>query len=129
MSRIVVALLALALLGAPAGGQTMLNYVPLNLAGGTMTGELTTVASATGTAGLNLPAGVAPTAPVNGDLWSTTAGLFARINGATVGPLASIGILEGDGRAIVAESEMRAPDPAAIEAAARRRRALRYGLR
>lgn len=45
---------------------------------------LTTKASATGTAGFNLPHGAAPTSPVNGDLWTTTAGLFARINGSTV---------------------------------------------
>lgn len=49
----------------------------------TATGLITTVASATGGAGLNLPHGAAPTSPVNGDLWTTTAGLFARINGAT----------------------------------------------
>ena len=61
------------------------NYLPL--AGGTMTGELTTVASSTTNAGLNLPHGVAPSTPVNGDLWSTTIGIFARINGSTVGPL------------------------------------------
>jgi hypothetical protein len=61
------------------------------LAACTMTGELTTVASATGTAGLNLPQGAAPTAPVNGDLWTTASGLFVRIAGATVGPLAASG--------------------------------------
>jgi len=42
--------------------------------------------SAVGGAGLNIPHGVAPTTPVNGDAWTTTAGLFARINGTTVGP-------------------------------------------
>jgi hypothetical protein len=44
------------------------------------------VASATGTAGLRLPHGSAPSAPTNGDIWTTTAGLFYRINGATVSP-------------------------------------------
>ena len=48
---------------------------------------LTTVASATTGSGFNLPHGAAPTAPVNGDMWTTTTGLFVRINGATVGPL------------------------------------------
>jgi len=43
--------------------------------------------SAVGGAGLNVPHGVAPTTPVNGDMWTTTAGLFVRINGVTVGPL------------------------------------------
>ena len=42
-----------------------------------------TAASAASGAGLRLPHGVAPTAPVNGDLWSTTAGWFVRTNGAT----------------------------------------------
>lgn len=46
-----------------------------------------TQASKAGAAGLRLPHGAAPTAPVDGDLWTTTAGLFVRINGATVGPL------------------------------------------
>lgn len=55
----------------------------LTLAGGTLTGLLVTVASATGGAGFRLPHGTAPTSPVNGDLWSTTAALFARLNGAT----------------------------------------------
>lgn len=37
---------------------------------------------------LRLAHGTAPTSPVNGDMWTTTAGLYVRINGATVGPLA-----------------------------------------
>lgn len=45
--------------------------------------RLTTIASTTGVAGLNIAPGVAPTTPVNGDLWATTSGLFARINGTT----------------------------------------------
>lgn len=63
----------------------------LPLTGGSMTGLLTTVATATGTAGLRLPHGTAPTTPTNGDLWTTTAGVYARINGATVGPLGASG--------------------------------------
>jgi hypothetical protein len=59
-----------------------LTFVPI--AGGTMTGPLVTVASASGAAGLNIPHGTAPSSPNNGDVWTTTAGLFARINGATV---------------------------------------------
>lgn len=55
----------------------------LELAGGTMTGPLVTVASATGAAGLNLPPGVAPTSPANGDVWPTAAGVFWRVNGVT----------------------------------------------
>lgn len=45
--------------------------------------RIVTPASTTSAAGLNIPPGVAPTSPVNGDLWGTTVGLFARINGAT----------------------------------------------
>jgi hypothetical protein len=36
---------------------------------------------------LRIPHGAAPTSPVNGDIWTTTSGLFVRVNGATVGPL------------------------------------------
>jgi len=53
------------------------------LAGATFTGLVTTVAATTTTAGLNVPHGAAPTTPVNGDVWTTTGGLFARVNGAT----------------------------------------------
>lgn len=48
---------------------------------------LVTSATAAARAGLNLPHGTAPSAPVDGDMWTTTAGLFVRINGSTVGPL------------------------------------------
>lgn len=53
----------------------------------TGTNTAQTTASAAGGAGFRLPHGTAPTSPVNGDVWTTTAGLFVRINGATVGPL------------------------------------------
>jgi len=56
-------------------------YAPL--AGATFTGLVGTVASTTATAGLNVPHGVAPTSPVNGDIWTTTAAVFARINAGT----------------------------------------------
>lgn len=44
-------------------------------------------AGTTARASLRLRHGVAPTTPNDGDMWTTTAGLFVRINGATVGPL------------------------------------------
>ena len=56
------------------------------LSGATFTGEVVTPASTTGTAGLTIPHGVAPTTPVNGEIWTTTSGLFYRINGTTVSP-------------------------------------------
>ena len=40
-------------------------------------------AGTTGRSSLRIPHGVAPTAPVNGDMWTTTAGAFIRINGVT----------------------------------------------
>jgi hypothetical protein len=46
-------------------------------------GKIATIPSATGGAGFNVPHGVAPTTPVNGDIWTTTTGLFMRQNGAT----------------------------------------------
>jgi hypothetical protein len=55
----------------------------LNLTGGTLTGGLVTAASASGGAGLNVPHGAAPSAPVNGDIWTTTTALSLRLNGAT----------------------------------------------
>lgn len=46
-------------------------------------GKVSTIASTTTNAGFNVPHGTAPTTPVNGDIWTTTSGLLARINGAT----------------------------------------------
>lgn len=66
--------------------------VTVNLAAApTLTGLLTTAASTTGGAGINLPPGTAPSAPNNGDLWTTSAGLYAQIAGSTVGPLGTGG--------------------------------------
>jgi hypothetical protein len=58
----------------------------LALSGGTLTGKVNTAASAAGGAGFNLPHGTAPTSPTNGDVWTTTAGMYVRVNGTTVGP-------------------------------------------
>lgn len=49
--------------------------------------RVTTPTSTGVRAGLNVPHGTAPSSPVNGDIWTTTAGLYVRINGSTVGPL------------------------------------------
>lgn len=57
-------------------GQTPATATWLSLAAGT-----------TAKSSLRIPHGAAPTSPVNGDMWTTTAGLFVRINGVTVGPL------------------------------------------
>lgn len=67
--------------------QDVLGFAPVNRAGDIMSGPLVTAPSGATTAGFNLPHGVAPTVPNNGDLWTTTGGLFVRINGVTVGPL------------------------------------------
>ena len=40
-------------------------------------------ASTTGAAPFNIPQGTAPTSPNNGDIWTTSTGVFARINGTT----------------------------------------------
>lgn len=50
-----------------------------------------TPAPTTANASLNLPHGTAPSAPVNGDVWTTTAGVFSRINGVTIGPFGAGG--------------------------------------
>lgn len=56
-------------------------------AGTSASTNLNLPAATTSLSSLRLAHGAAPTAPVNGDMWTTTAGLFVRINGATVGPL------------------------------------------
>lgn len=74
-----------------AAKNDVLNYTPVNKAGDTMFGRLVMNPSSTARAGLNVAPGVAPTSPVDGDTWTTTAGLYVRINGVTVGPLAGGG--------------------------------------
>jgi hypothetical protein len=51
------------------------------------TGYIQAGAATTSNASIRLPHGTAPTSPQNGDMWTTSAGLFVRINGATIGPL------------------------------------------
>lgn len=50
-------------------------------------GQINAPASTTAIPSMRLPHGAAPTTPTDGDMWTTTAGLYVRINGATVGPL------------------------------------------
>lgn len=55
-------------------------------------GKMTTFATSATVAGFNVPHGTAPSSPVNGDIWTTSAGgLFGRINGVTqnYAPIAS----------------------------------------
>lgn len=62
----------------------------------TVTGaKATMAAAASGYASLNLPHGTAPSSPANGDLWTTTSGMFARIDGATTPLVTSSHIAPG----------------------------------
>lgn len=78
-----------------AAKQDLLGFTPVNRGGDTMSGKLTTFGSSTTRAGFNINPGVAPTTPIDGDMWLTTTGVFAQINGSTVGPIA--GGLAGPG--------------------------------
>jgi hypothetical protein len=51
------------------------------------TAQLALAAGTTGVSSLRVPHGSAPTSPVNGDMWTTTSGLYVQVNGSTVGPL------------------------------------------
>jgi hypothetical protein len=81
--------------GAEAGFEYDYTTNTLTVANATFTGLALTAASTTSTAGLRVPHGAAPTSPTNGDVWTTTAGMYARINGATVGPLSAGGSFTG----------------------------------
>jgi hypothetical protein len=81
--------------------QDLLGYTSVNKAGDVMGGRLATIASTVTRAGLAILPGVAPTAPVDGDIWLTTAGVFARIAGSTIGPFTATGssvpaVIQGD---------------------------------
>jgi len=47
------------------------------------TGKLTTLTPTTSAASVRLPHGTAPTSPVDGDMWTTSAGAYIRVNGVT----------------------------------------------
>lgn len=66
-----------------AAKQDYLGYTPMNPNGTTMTGRLVLPAPSATLSGFNLTPGSTPSAPVNGDIWPTTSGLFARVNGVT----------------------------------------------
>jgi hypothetical protein len=52
---------------------------------------LLTAQSTAANASLNLPEGAAPTSPADGDIWTTTLGMYVQIAGSTVGPLGTGG--------------------------------------
>ena len=54
-------------------------------------GLLIAPACTTSNASIRLPHGTAPSGPADGDMWTTSTGLFVRINGVTVGPLGTGG--------------------------------------
>jgi len=71
---------------AASGGINLLEIA--NTTGNaTFAGTVIAPAATTAISSVRLPHGAAPTSPVNGDMWTTTAGLYVRINGVTVGPL------------------------------------------
>jgi hypothetical protein len=81
-----------------ASKQDRLTFAPLNPAGGTMQGRLQTAPSTVNAAGLSIMPGTAPNAPVNGDIWATTVGLYSRVGGRT---LAIPGLDQATGALIV----------------------------
>lgn len=70
-----------------AGKQDTLGYIPLNSAGGVVTGRLVTAPPSSTTSGFNTTPGSTPASPVNGDWWVTSSGAFVRVNGVTIGPI------------------------------------------
>jgi len=68
--------------GSTAGDSVRYEQVLL-ISGGTLTGKLITMTSTTAAASINMPHGVSPTSPVNGDIWTTTIGLQYQISGTT----------------------------------------------
>ncbi|MBN6824579.1 right-handed parallel beta-helix repeat-containing protein [Methylobacterium organophilum] len=64
--------------------QDKLQYTPLSQSGGTLTGKLQAAPATINGAGLSILPGIAPTAPSNGDIWSTSVGLFGRFANRTL---------------------------------------------
>lgn len=58
-------------------------------AGLSIGGRLSATASTTTQASVNIAQGTAPSTPVNGDIWTSSTGVFAHINGANQGPFST----------------------------------------
>ncbi|CAK7258661.1 MULTISPECIES: hypothetical protein [unclassified Shinella] len=80
--------------------QDELGFTPVNRAGDTMSGPLITTASTAAGAGFAISVGVAPNNPQDGDIWFTSTGIFARVNGTTIGPI-STGTVIGPSSSVV----------------------------
>jgi hypothetical protein len=74
-----------------ASKQDYLGSPPLLTSGGSMLGRFLTAPSNLTRAGFNVQSGVAPTTPVNGDIWYAGTQLVAQINGTSVPLGASAG--------------------------------------
>jgi hypothetical protein len=74
-------------------GSTYTESLRLNASDYTVTAatKLLTTASTNSISGFCLPHGTAPDAPNDGDVWTTTSGMYVRVNGVTVGPLGTGG--------------------------------------
>jgi hypothetical protein len=64
-----------------ASKQDVLGFQPISIGGGILTGPLYILPSSASSAGINLGVGLAPASPRPGDLWVTSTGIFAYING------------------------------------------------
>lgn len=78
-------------IGNASGATTMLGILGVDGATPSSSTALIVPAGTTSLSSLRIPHGAAPTSPVNGDMWTTTSGVFLRINGSTIGPLAAGG--------------------------------------
>ena len=70
--------------------------------------KVVTAPSTTAYSGFNIPIGVVPSSPINGDIWNTSSGMFIQSGGITIGPLigvaqlplgtnSSVGVVQCDG--------------------------------
>lgn len=83
-------------LNAPTGGVVnarINNTNKLTISASEITASVPVItpAATTSIPSIRLPHGTAPSAPTNGDIWTTTSGAYVQINGSTVGPLGAGG--------------------------------------
>jgi hypothetical protein len=70
--------------------QTELNS-KISASGGTFTGPVVFAAASASATSITIPQGTAPTSASNGDIWTTSEGLYVHIEGVTVGPIGAGG--------------------------------------
>jgi len=74
----------------PAGGSAAIALSVSSAKVTTFNGTIAATVGTTAVPSINIPQGAAPTSPTNGDIWATSSGMYARVNGTTYNLAAAV---------------------------------------